>query len=311
MAVYTDVSDAQLRSFLERYDLGTLISFKGIAEGVENSNFLLVTASGTYILTLYEKRVATGDLPFFVGLMDHLAGRGFPCPRPVRDRHGDALGTLNDRAACIVTFLEGTWSRDASFDRLEQVGAAAAQLHEAALDFGLERPNALDLDGWPALVASASARADSVEPGLRELIETEMEFQARNAPQDLPRGVVHADLFPDNVFFVDERFSGVIDFYFSCNDALAWEVAILLNAWCFDEDASWSAAKAGAILRGYESVRALDEAEREAMPVLCRGAALRFLLTRLNDWLDVPRDALVRPHDPVPFAQRLRHWRAA
>ena len=311
MAVYTDVSEGELRLFLEGYDLGTLISFKGIAEGVENSNFLLVTAAGTFILTLYEKRVAREDLPFFVGLMDHLASAGFPCPRPVRKGDGEALGELKGRAACIVTFLDGTWSREASLERLAQVGKAAARLHQAAADFRLARRNALDLSGWLPLVETALSRADTVESGMAELIETELRFQEANAPSGLPSGIVHADLFPDNVFFVDERFSGVIDFYFSCNDHLAWEIAILLNAWCFDADRDWSTAKGDAVLEGYESVRPLEAAEREALPVLCRGAAFRFLLTRLNDWLDHRPDALVRPHDPVPFARRLRHWRRA
>ena len=319
MAVYTDVSDEALADFLRRYDLGTAVSCKGIAEGVENSNFLLETTGGggtggggggsRYILTLYERRVASADLPFFVGLMDHLAARGFPCPRPVRDREGEALGELAGRPAAMVSFLSGTWSAAPDAARMRQVGATAARLHLLAADFTVARANALAPSGWPPLARAALPRADEVEPGLADLIASELEALAGAWPDGLPRGVIHADLFPDNVFFLHERLSGVIDFYFACNDVLVYELAIAMNAWCFGTANRYDPALADALLAGYESVRPLDAAEREALPVLCRGAALRFLLTRTVDWLDVPPGALVRPHDPRVFSHRLRHWR--
>ena len=319
MAVYTDVSDEALAGFLRRYDVGEAVTFKGIAEGVENSNFLLETSGSPtagadarrFILTLYEKRVAAADLPFFVGLMDHLAARGFACPRPVRDREGEALGELAGRPAAMVTFLPGTWSARPDAARMVQVGEAAARMHAAASDFAMQRPNALALEGWHPLAERAGARANEVEAGLACLLRDELAFQSGNAPQGLPRGIVHADLFPDNVFFLDGRLSGVIDFYFACEEQLAWELAVCLNAWCFDEDNVFVPALADALVEGYESVRPLEGAERAALPVLCRGAALRFLLTRTVDWLNVPPGALVRPHDPKVFSARLRHWRDA
>ena len=311
MAVYTDVSDAGLRAFLAAYDVGRPTTFKGIAEGVENSNFLVETdgGEGRYILTLYEKRVAAADLPFFLGLMDHLAAQGFPCPRPVRDRNGEALGECAGRPAAMVTFLDGTWSADAPPERMRQVGRTAARFHRLAADFPLGRENALAPHGWPPLAERCVPRADEVERGLADLIESELDWLASRWPTGLPAGPIHADLFPDNVFFLHDALSGVIDFYFACRDAHAYELAIALNAWCF-RDGRFDAACADALLGGYESERPLTAAEREALPVLARGAALRFLLTRTVDWLDVPPGALVRPHDPRAFSRRLRAWRA-
>ena len=316
MAVYTDVSDEALAAFLARYDVGRATAFKGIAEGVENSNYLLDTTGpdgegARYILTLYEKRVASADLPFFIGLMDHLSARGFVCPEPVRDRDGQALGELEGRPAAMVTFLPGTWSAEPDARRMRQVGETAARMHEAARGFEIERANALGPAGWRPLAERAGADANDVEDGLADLMADELAHLDAAMPTGLPRGIVHADLFPDNVFFLDDRLSGVIDFYFACNEQLAWELAVCLNAWCFDRSNSYVPALGDALLAGYESVRALEPVEREALPTLCRGAALRFLVTRTVDWLNVPRGALVRPHDPKVFSARLRHWRTA
>ena len=313
MAVYTDVSDEALARFLQRYDIGRATTFKGIAEGVENSNYLLETTGRDgeamrAILTLYEARVAAEELPFFVGLMDHLAARGFACPRPIRDRDGEALGQLEGRPAAMVTFLPGTWSAEPDEARMQQVGATAARMHELAHGFAVPRRNALDRNGWHPLAEQALPRADEVETGLAALIEHELAHLDAHMPTGLPWGVVHADLFPDNVFFLEDELSGVIDFYFACNEQLAWELAVCLNAWCFDRANRYRPALADALLEGYESVRPLEHAEREALPTLCRGAALRFLLTRTVDWLNVPPGALVRPHDPKVFSARLRHW---
>ena len=317
MAVYTDVSDEALATYLARYSIGRPTAFKGIAEGVENSNYLLDTTGPNgsggrrYILTLYEARVAAADLPFFIGLMDHLAAAGFPCPRPVRDRQGEALGELEGRPAAMVTFLPGTWSAEPDTARMHQVGATAARLHGAAQGFEISRSNALDRTGWRPLAERAGARANEVEPGLADLIAAELDYLDTAMPTGLPAGIVHADLFPDNVFFLHDRLSGVIDFYFACNEQLAWELAVCLNAWCFDRNHSFRPDLAAAFLKGYESVRPLEAVEREALPTLCRGAALRFLLTRTVDWLNVPPGALVRPHDPKAFSARLRHWQNA
>jgi len=306
MAVYTDVTADDLTRFLAGYDIGELRSYKGIAEGVENSNFLLHTSSGYFILTLYEKRVAAGDLPFFLGLMEHLARRGLNCPQPVRNRDGGTLGTLAGRPAAIVTFLDGLWIRKPTAGHCAAVGEALARLHLAGADFPMQRANALSVAGWRPLFDHAGARGDDVRPGLRGEIGVELDALERAWPRDLPQGVIHADLFPDNVFFLGDDLSGLIDFYFACTDTLAYDVAICLNAWCFEPDHAYNVTKGRALLKGYAKVRPLIAAERAALPVLARGAAMRFLLTRLVDWLAVPDGALVKPKDPLEYYRKLR-----
>jgi len=306
MAVYTDVTADDLTRFLAGYAIGELRSYKGIAEGVENSNFLLHTSTGYFILTLYEKRVAAGDLPFFLGLMEHLARRGLNCPQPVRNRDGGTLGTLAGRPAAIVTFLDGLWIRKPTAGHCAAVGEALARLHLAGADFPMQRANSLSVAGWRPLFDHAGARGDDVRPGLRGEIGVELDALERDWPRDLPEGVIHADLFPDNVFFLGDELSGLIDFYFACTDTLAYDVAICLNAWCFEPDHSYNVTKGRALLKGYAKVRPLIAAERDALPVLARGAAMRFLLTRLVDWLAVPDGALVKPKDPLEYYRKLR-----
>jgi homoserine kinase type II len=305
MAVYTEVSDEELRASLAAYDIGEVLSLKGIAEGVENSNFFLHTTRASYILTLYEKRVREEDLPFFLGLMEHLAGRGLRCPVPVRNRQGEALGRLAGRPAAIITFLDGLSVKRPSAGHCRAVGETLARLHEAGRDFPMVRPNALSLAGWGPLFAAAEADADRVAPGLAERARTDLAELAAAWPTGLPSGVIHADLFTDNVFFVGSDLSGVIDFYFACTDSLAYDLAICLNAWCFEPDASFNITKGGAMIAGYQSVRRLAPDEVAALPILARGAALRFMLTRLVDWLNVPPGALVRPKDPLEYDRKL------
>jgi len=306
MAVYTEISSDELAAFVAGYDIGSVLSVKGIAEGVENSNFLLVTEKGPYILTLYERRVDIGDLPFFLGLMEHLAAKGIACPLPVKDRTGTALGTVAGRPAAIITFLSGVWIRRPRREHCAALGSALAGLHLAARDFPLSRPNALSLAGWRKLAAMSSARADEVVPGLAGEIATELGAIEADWPASLPSGVIHADLFPDNVFFLGDRLSGLIDFYFACNDMLAYDIAVCLNSWCFEPDDSLNVTKAKALLDGYMRVRPLDADEVAALPLLCRGSALRFLLTRLHDWLNVPPGALVVPKNPREYLNKLR-----
>lgn len=311
MAVYTDIPDDELAAFVARFDIGDLLSAKGIAEGVENSNFLLHTTAGSYILTLYEKRVAEEDLPFFLGLMEHLAARGLSCPVPVHARDGQVLHRLAGRPAALVTFLDGMWVKKPQPGHCAQVGEALARLHAAGADFPMTRRNALSVEGWRPLAEAAAPRADEVRAGLGETVAREIDHLAAHWPRGLPEGVIHADLFPDNVFFIGGELSGLIDFYFACTDLLAYDIAICLNAWCFEADDSFNVTKGRALLAGYNRVRPLDPAEADALPVLARGAALRFLLTRLVDWLDGPRDALVKPKDPREYLARLRfHQRA-
>jgi homoserine kinase type II len=306
MAVYTEVSDEELSAYLAEYDLGELLACKGIAEGVENSNFLLHTDAGFYILTLYEKRVDTNDLPFFLGLMEHLAQRGITCPQPVHARNGAALGMLAGRPAVIVTFLDGLSVRHPSPAQCGMLGNAMAGLHVASSDFTIARKNAMAIDSWFAMFKQAGQQADSVFPNLAQLVSDELAFLRAHWPADLPTGVIHADLFPDNVFFRSGHLSGLIDFYFACNDFLAYDLMISMNAWCFEPDGSFNVTAAMAMLEQYQNTRALTDAEIRALPVLARGAALRFLLTRLVDWLDVPEGALVKPKDPLEYMRKLR-----
>jgi homoserine kinase type II len=307
MAVYTDVAADELAEFLSHYEIGDLLSYKGIAEGVENSNFLLHTSAGYFILTLYEKRVAKSDLPFFLGLMTHLASRGVSCPQPVKNKSGEALSALAGRPAAIINFLEGVWPRKPNAAHCSGMGQALAQMHLAGADFPMSRANALSVSGWRPLFEQAASRADEVQMGLRDFIGAELDHLESNTwPKGLPQGVIHADLFPDNVFFLGERVSGLIDFTFACNDILAYDVAICLNAWCFESDCSFNVTKARAFLGAYGRQRQLSEAEQDALPVLARGAALRFLLTRLVDFLNVPAGALVRPKDPLEYVRKLR-----
>jgi homoserine kinase type II len=307
MAVYTEVPDEALVTFLTGYDLGRVRSFKGIAEGVENSNYLLRADAGQFILTLYEKRVKESDLPFFIGLMEHLAQRGVTCPQPVRAKNGEALGRLCGRAAAIVTFLDGVWLRRPQAIHCGQVGEALARMHEAGADFTqFQRPNALDISGWPQLVETAAPRADEVAPGLRDEMTAELAKLQAIWPSGLPGGVIHADLFPDNVFFLGDALTGLIDFYFACNDSFAYDLGVCLNAWCFEPDGQFNVSKGMAMIRGYEKRRPLTAAEVEALPILARGSALRFMLTRLVDWLNVPPGAKVTPKNPLEYLAKMR-----
>lgn len=309
MAVYTEVSDEDLIAFVAGYDIGAVTACKGIAEGVENSNYLLTTDRGAYILTLYEKRVSGDDLPFFLGLMGHLAGKGIPCPTPLEDRDGKTLGRLCGRHAAIITFLAGMWPRRTTADHCAGVGEALARLHLAGADFSIHRRNALSVDSWRDLLHASGARADEVKPGLADFLTRELDHLEAHWPgqeSGLPGGVIHADLFPDNVFFMDGRLSGLIDFYFACNDMFAYDIAICLNAWCFEADGDFNVTKARRLLSAYGRERELTEAELAALPLLARGSAIRFLLTRLYDWLNTPADALVTPKDPLEYLDKLK-----
>ena len=307
MAVYTEVSDSELEAFLAEYDIGEAESFKGIAEGVENTNYVLTTGKGQYMVTLYEKRVDPKDLPFFLGLMDHLAERGINCPRPIHGRDGNALRRLAGKPAAITSFLQGMWPRRTTVKHCGPVGEALAGLHLAGRDFAIRRSNALSVAGWRPLYDGSRAHIDQ---SLDRELGAEIDFFEKNWPSDLPAGVIHADLFNDNVFFLHDRLSGLIDFYFACNDFLAYDVAICLNAWCFEPDNSFNATKARALLQGYDRVRPLGGNERQALPMLARGSALRFMLTRLYDWVHTPAGALVKRKDPNEYLAKLRFHRS-
>ena len=311
MAVYTEVNEADLASFLGDYDLGHVLALKGIAEGVENSNYFLHADAGYFILTLYEKRVNAADLPFFLGLLEHLSAQGVTCPQPVKNRRGETLGQLSGKPAVIVTFLDGVSIRRPEARHCGMLGEALAKMHAAGMTYPARRANALAFAGWQQLFRSVESRADEVLPGLAVTMAEELATLEHAWPVELPRGIIHADLFPDNVFFLAGSLSGLIDFYFACEDFLAYDVAICLNAWCFEADSSFNITKGMALINGYERLRKLDDAEAAALPLLARGAALRFLLTRLVDWIDRPAGALVKPKDPLEYLRKLRFHQQA
>ena len=310
MAVYTEVSDVELQTFLSDYDIGTLVSFKGIAEGVENSNYLVLTDRKPFILTLYEKRVAVEDLPFFLGLMEHLAARGVACPTPIHATDGVVLRELCGRPAAVTSFLSGVWPRRPEPWHCTELGGALAQFHLAGQGYALTRANALSVAGWQPLFALCEPRVDEVLAGLGDEIRDELDVIARDWPRTLPSGVIHADLFPDNVFFEAGALSGLIDFYFACNDFLAYDLAVCINAWCFEPDGSFNVTKARNLVGSYQRVRPCTADEIEALPLLAQGAALRFLLTRLHDWLNQIDGAMVKPKDPTEYVHKLRFHRS-
>lgn len=311
MAVYTDITDDELAELLADFDLGAAVSFKGIAEGVSNSNFLLETESGRYILTVYEARTEEAELPFFLGMMRWLAEHGYPCATPMTDRHGDSLKHIRGKPCAIVSFLPGLSVRRPSVAHCREAGAGLARLHLAVQGFPMRRVNDLGQGAWAGMFRGLAADAEALKPGLATVIEADLAYFASVWPGDLPQGVIHADYFPDNVFFHAGQFAGAIDFYFACNDALAYDIAIALNAWCFEPDGSFNITAARAMVAGYEAHRPLSDAERAALPVLAHGAAMRFFLTRLDDWHSTPPGALVRPKNPLEYERKLAVHRAA
>jgi len=311
MAVYTHVDPDDLAGLVARYDIGTVVSCKGIAEGVENSNFLLETSSGRFILTLYEKRVQEGDLPFFVDLLDHLANRDSPVPAMIRDRDGIAIQRIAGRAACIIQFLPGISLTHPTARQCEAAGAALGTMHRAVADFAGGRENSMGRPHWRG-IAAATGGLDAVIPGLQSIVDEELAFLDANWPADLPAHVIHADLFPDNVLMLGDTVTGLIDFYFAATDFRAYDVVVTHASWSFSADGTeCDVDHAHALMRGYAREITLSDAEIAALPLLARGASLRFLLTRAHDWVHTPADALVTRKDPAPFLNRLLRYRAA
>lgn len=305
MAVYTEIDDGALVEFMSAYDVGEVLSCKGIAEGIENSNFLVTTTSGPFILTLYEKRVEESDLPFFLSFMNHLASKGIPCPVPVKTSDGITLRHLSERPAALITFLAGMWPKRPTADHCRSVGEGLAMLHMAGEDFDGSRGNALGASAWRDLLDASKGNSDQTKPGLFDHLSRTLDGLIDAWPADLPAGLIHADLFPDNVFFRNGRLSGIIDFYFACRDAYAYDLGICLNAWCFEPDSSFNVTKARRLLAGYQRVRPLRPDEIAHLHIMAQGAAMRFLLTRLYDWVHTPSDALVTPKDPREYLKKL------
>jgi homoserine kinase type II len=305
MAVYTDITDAELTAFLADFDLGPALTFKGIAEGVENSNFILETPAGRFILTVYERRVSPKDLPFFLGLMQWLANRGHPSATPIADRSGLVLKQLRGKPAALVSFLPGLSVRRPGIAHCREAGEGLAWLHQAAEGFPGRRVNVMGHDRWEAMFAPLTASAEALKPGLAATIADDLALLAEDWPSHLPEGVIHADFFPDNVFFAGERYAATIDFYFAAWDALAYDIGVALNAWCFEADGRFNVTAAQAFLGGYQRRRVLSAEELAALPILAHGAAMRFFLTRLHDWGATPAGALVRPKDPLEYERKL------
>jgi homoserine kinase type II len=311
VAVYTVVTAEALTELLARYDVGTLVSAKGIAEGVENTNYLVDTTGGRFILTLYEKRVDAAELPFFLSLLDHLADRDLPVPRAIRDGTGLQLQNVASRPACLIEFLPGVSVSAPTPAQAKATGAALGRMHHAVADFTGQRPNALGLPGWHALAARCGDDLDKISPGLRTRVAQELVWLDANWPRSLAASVIHADLFPDNVLMRGDSVGGIIDFYFACTEIRAWDVAVAHAAWSFDNGGqSFDASVGDALLAGYEFAHGLTIDERAAFPALARGACLRFLLTRAWDWLNTPADAVVTKKDPLAFLRRLDHYAA-
>lgn len=315
MAVYTQLGAEELSRIIEAFDVGTLVSAKGIAEGVSNSNWLIETNSlggngARFILTMYEKRLDTGDLPFFLGLLDHLAEQGCPVPRTIHDRDGRAFRFHENKALALIEFLPGVSVSDPSPEQTSAVGAALAQIHLAAQNFTGTRQNGMGLTEWHRLVTACGHDGlDSIGSGLGDLVARELAAIEAAWPENLPYSVIHADLFPDNVLMLGTHVTGLIDFYFACTDITAYDVAVTHAAWCFSSDGHrFSPELSQALLAGYEAVRPLSEEERMSLPILARGAAMRFLSSRAYDWMNTPVDAIVTRKDPMAFARRLEFY---
>jgi homoserine kinase type II len=309
MAVYTQVSAEALGTFLARYDQGALVSAKGIAEGVQNSNYLVETTADRFILTLYEEWTSTDDLPFFLAMLDHLAAAGNPVPRALPDRDGLAIQQLAGRSACLIEFLTGVSVSHPTTAQARAAGAAMGQLHAGLADFAPTRANPLGADTWRPLLERCGAGIDTIAPGLFARIEAALARVLAQWPRDLPVAAIHTDLFPDNVLMLGDRVTGVIDFYFACTDIRAYDLAVMHSAWAFDATGErYDPAIGAALIAGYESRFALSDAERAALPILAQGACLRFLLTRAWDWVNTPADALVTRKDPLAYWRRLEAY---
>jgi homoserine kinase type II len=312
VAVYTEPTDEELAGLLAGWGLSAPLAFKGIAEGVQNSNFLLATAEGRFILTIYEEQVAVRDLPFFLGATEAAAQAGLPAARPLHATDGALTQTMRGKTVALCTFLDGISPRRPTAAQTRAVGAALARLHLVLMDAGLTRPNDLSLAAWQRMWGQLAGEAEALEPGAAALVGSDLAVLSEHWPRTLPVGLIHADLFPDNVLFLGDTVSGLIDFYFACTDMLAYDVAVMLNAWCFEPGGrEFDITRGRALLAGYQSVRPLGIDERRALPLLARGAALRFFLTRLADWSRPTPGALVRKKDPREYSARLAFHRTA
>ena len=311
MAVYTDLKKEEVVTFLSLYNIGSLVSFSGITEGIENSNYHLKTSTNDFILTLFEKRTDKNDLPFFINIMMYLNEREFKCPKPIVDNKGGYLQRLSGKPALIVNFLEGKSKTELTIQDIFTVGSTMAKMHVCSKNYNMKRKNSLSILGWEELLYKCDTSIsktilNEIEPRIIEEIRHSLDFCKNNWPKNLPKGFIHADMFPDNVFFKNNKISGVIDFYFSCTDILVYDLAIAVNAWCFDNDEIFNKNKFKSLIDGYQSIRKLSKEELFYLPLLSQAAALRFLLTRIYDWAHTPKNANVIPKNPKEYIQKMR-----
>lgn len=307
MAVYTHITGEALTQYLTGFDIGTLVSFEGITEGIENTNYKVVTTKGSFILTLFEKRVRAEDLPFFISYMEHLHREGIPCPDVIVDKSGGKIVPFTGKPAIIISFLEGCWPRDIEIFHVGALGKLLAQMHLAGEKFKVQRANTLWLPEWKSLIERCGEKPDQLHAGLAYTLKQELDYLERNWPKDLPAGAVHADLFPDNVFFSGQKLTGVIDFYFSCTESFAYDLMLALNAWCFEPE-GLNRKKSAALIHAYEELRPLTNAEQEALGFMGRAAALRIVATRLYDWFHPVEGAVVKLKDPMEYARILNFY---
>jgi homoserine kinase type II len=308
MAVYTKLSKSELNDFFSKYNLGKLLNYQEIKEGIENTNYFIKTEKGKFILTLYEKRVEEKDLPFFIGLMKNLYDKKFFSPQPIINRNGNYITEIANKKAAVISFLEGSTKKVLNSNDCHQVGINAAKLHLITKDLTGKRENRLSVNSWRGLYNKVKKDCNKIHPNLTKIIEKNLDEIEKKWPKKIPSGIIHADLFPDNIFFKNNKLSGIIDYYFSCHDFYAFDIAICLNALCFEgknENLSFNVTKAKKFIDGYSVIRKLNEDEKKALKVLCQGAAIRFLLTRVFDFLNLTEGAIVKIKDPIEYLKRL------
>tara|TARA_Y100000590_G_scaffold464505_1_gene634126 strand:+ start:1256 stop:2224 length:969 start_codon:yes stop_codon:yes gene_type:complete len=308
MAVYTKLSEKKLKDFFSKYNLGKLLDHKEIKEGIENTNYFILTEKGKFILTLYEKRVEEKDLPFFISLMKNLFDKKFPSPEPIINRNGNYISEISGKKAAVVSFIEGNAKKVLNPNDCFNVGVNTAKLHSITKDLTGKRENKLSVNSWRKIYNKVKNDCSKIHPNLPNIIEKNLDLIEKKWPENIPSGIIHADLFPDNIFFKANKMSGIIDYYFSCHDFYAFEIAICLNALCFEgrnENLSFNVTKAKKFIDGYSSIRKLEDEEKTSLKILCQGAAIRFLLTRVFDYLNLIDGAIVKIKDPVEYLKRL------
>jgi len=305
MAVYTKLEHQEVKQFLEQYNINNFKDFKGITEGVENTNYLIKTSEQDYILTIYEKRVDENDLPFFIKLLSNLSENNFPCPKPISNKNNEKINKIKNKNAALVTFLNGQSKNKITSEDCFEIGKITAQLHEITKKFNINRKNNLSIENWQNIFEKTIKQKIDLDESIIKKTKNYLNFLKDKWPKNLPQGIIHADLFPDNIFFTNNKVSGIIDFYFACNDFFAYEIAICINSLCFDNNSTFNMTKAKNLIDGYTSIRTLSEDEKKYLPILSMGAAMRFFLTRLYDFYHTDNKADVKIKDPFEYLKKI------